>query len=548
VSGALPRAASQRDRWLLLGLVAIAVLGLSIWAHLVNGAMPLVLDEAVYLWQAEQLASGHLTGPAPQYPEFVSVTFLPVRDGRRFGQYPIGYPLALVPWVLLGIPWASNPILGGITLILFHYFVRSLHGTRTAWLATALMAASPFFIIQSGAFFSHPLLLALTMLALFALEHRERSPRRALWALVCGAAVAYSVNVSPFSAIALVPVVLHRVLATRKATPPSPREALAFAAPLLVGAVAFAAVNAVETGSPWVPAYYYSSAEVRAGFGEEVGSKRGYSPSDALALTKNRLRELGKYLFGWPISSFSAAACYLGVRIARRLRRRGARDARESDPREQRAEGWDATLVILLVSTLVVFAFWYFHGNGPSWGPRYLYTTIPVVILFTARGLEVIGEWCSRLVARAAPTRDHVARLMPWALAGLLFALGAPSFLERIAGQGVPQSRRGARALLESIRRDGIDRATIFVRSHGTKSMFRQDAILSLSAFSEDAPVVFARDRGTRLNEEFVAHRGGGPIYRVRLYDESFDWRIEPYVDRSVRFGRGSKPDTMEAR
>src|SRR5262245_2850368 len=113
---------SAAERIAVGALLAIVVIALSIWVHRVNGATPVIIDELVYLWQARVLSEGALTSPAPRFPEFVNVPFLPMAHGQRFGQYPIGYSLALAPWLVLGVPWALNVALAAASLYLLFTF------------------------------------------------------------------------------------------------------------------------------------------------------------------------------------------------------------------------------------------------------------------------------------------------------------------------------------------------------------------------------------------------------------------------------------------
>ncbi|MFN0150007.1 MAG: hypothetical protein ACKVU1_04735 [bacterium] len=519
----------------ILLFAATSAVALAIWAHVANGLMPIVVDESVYIWQARQLAAGHLTGPAPQHPEFVNVPFLPIREGRRFAQYPIGYPLALAPWVALGIPWALNVLLAVASLIMLFLFVRALDGDAIAWLATALMASSPFFITQSTTFMSHPIQLALTLVALLALERRESGAPRVVCAAVCGAAIGFVFNVSPFTAGGIGLVALDRLIATRRTCRARPAEVIACAALVLGGVGVFALVNTLETGSPLVPAYYYTDPSVRAGFGEEFGGKQGHSPARALLMTQQRVKQLGEFLFGWPLTSYWPAALYVCWRIAARIQKRRA-SATTMDHRG----AWDSTFAVLFAGTVVIYAFWYFHGTGRSWGPRYLYTTVPALVVPTARGLVLVARAVSGIVARNSPLRTRSIALLPWALALVLFLTGTIAFLSGIYAHDVTRTRRVARELLDRLHADGIERATIFVTSQDKKGLFQQNRLLALSDYSETAAVVFARDEGTDANRAFVDFRGGGPAYRIAVRDDSFDWQVEPYgaIEKPYRIPR----------
>src|SRR5918993_656154 len=52
-------------------------------------------DEYVYLYQAATLSEGRLANPAPVPPEFFEFYYIAHDQGRAFGTFPPGWPLAL---------------------------------------------------------------------------------------------------------------------------------------------------------------------------------------------------------------------------------------------------------------------------------------------------------------------------------------------------------------------------------------------------------------------------------------------------------------------
>lgn len=530
------------------GALLIAVLvGLSIWVHRVNAATPVIVDELVYLWQAGALADGALTRPAPQHPEFVNVPFIPVKDGRRFGQYPIGYSAALAPWTRVGIPWALNVVLAAVSLWLLFVFARRLDGAFPAWLAAGLTAVSPFFVAQSTIYFSHPLSLVLTLLFLVALAARDGSPHPARWMAIAGAAAGYSINMSPFVTLPMLVVGVLRWRATRRSRPMSRGELAAFAAPIAAGAAVFGAVNFAMTGDPFTPAYSYNTAftSVRAGFGTGVG-EGGFTPAMALANTRDRLAFLGKIALGWPGTSFLLALPYAVIALATPLRgaRRRARPpdvdiSRETDGERTRegdsgsgdalgADRWDLELVALFVSTVVVYAFWFFPAIDETMGPRYLYTTLPVVTLFTARGLAHLGDLARRALA-SRPWSRPVGVIAPVALAATLTAFGAIPYLGDLARNPLSAWRRATHRFLLDLDRSGIRAGTIFVEAPWENTLAA--SLLYASNFDEDQALVFAMDRGPAEDARFLESRGGGPVYYVKPRMPLTEWKLH---DRPV--------------
>ncbi len=533
------RRALRSDDLALALFLILAVTGLVLWVYRVNAATPLIFDELLYLWQARLLATGHLTAATPVHHEFVSVLHLFDLDGRCFGQYPIGYPLALIPWVVAGIPWGLNVFLGGASLLLLYRFASRLDGRATAWVAMLLTALSPFFVVQSTTFLVHPLTLALTLL--LALLRRERSSRRAGWAGLAGATIGYAGNISPFLVVPMLAVSADRWLSTRRTRPVDRRQLIAFTMPLLAGVALFCAVNYGTTGSPWRPAYFLQSW-VRPGFGETV-DKSGYTPIEALINTEDRLANLNRMLFGWPFSSFLFAGPYLAIAFARHLARRGEPRA-EPIPSERGPLGsdrWTRTLIVLFAGTVGIYAFWYFPGTRDGLGPRYFYATLPALSLFSARGVVALGR-ILRLAARGRGHADLLGRTVPSLLLAALTVTGTIPMFARMAETGPPRGRREVRAFLDDLEQRGIRRGTVFV-TEGSVRKYQRSALLYWSDFSDSKDLVFALDLGPRKNAEFVKDRGGGPVYYVTLTNENRSWRLS-----DAPAGESQAPETSLAR
>jgi hypothetical protein len=69
-------------------------------------------DEYVYLYQADTMAAGRLSNPAPAEPDAFRFNYIARRDNRLYGTFPPGWPLALALAACLHVPnWAVNPAL-----------------------------------------------------------------------------------------------------------------------------------------------------------------------------------------------------------------------------------------------------------------------------------------------------------------------------------------------------------------------------------------------------------------------------------------------------
>lgn len=390
-----------------------------------------------------------------------------------------------------------------------------------------LAALSPFFLARSTTYFSHALALVLTLILLLALRARETGRSRAGAAAVASAAAGCAIHVSPFVAVPLLAVAAERWLASRRARPASAREVAAFVVPVALGAILFGAVNAATTGSAFAPAYFLRGY-VRAGFGEEVGL-HGYTPADAVRGTWLRIAALDRFLFGWSVSSFLFAAPYALLAGVRRLvakRRAASRAGSEGmspleggGPAARRDDRWDRALTVLFLATVGIYAFWYHPGTEEDVGPRFLYPALPTLVIFSPRGIDSLPRALGRL-ARGRRVRAALAGSV-LLLLGALTLLGTVPCVSALAETPRARERRGVRALLEEMRRRGIDDGTVFVTSPSTA---HGPGLLFASRFDDSRPLVFARDLGPMRNRGLVVRRGGGPLFTARFDPLSGGW------------------------
>jgi hypothetical protein len=154
---------------------------------------PLSMDEYAAFFQSQVFASGHLAGQFPAgllnwlIPPSFQNAFLdvnPVSGHVASGYWP-AFSLLLAPFTLLGIPWACNPLISALTLVVIHRLALRIFGdAAAAGLALLFAAASPEIFANGISYYSMPAhLLANSLYALLLLKPE---PRRALLAGVIG--------------------------------------------------------------------------------------------------------------------------------------------------------------------------------------------------------------------------------------------------------------------------------------------------------------------------------------------------------------------------
>jgi hypothetical protein len=132
-------------------------------ALLVYRAHPLAMDEYAPLFQSQAFAAGHLTGQFPAglldalIPKGFQNYFLNVSpvSGEVASTYWPSFALLLTPFTWLGIPWACNPVLSGMTVVVIHRLAMRLFGNlESAGLAVLLTVASPVFFADGISYYS----------------------------------------------------------------------------------------------------------------------------------------------------------------------------------------------------------------------------------------------------------------------------------------------------------------------------------------------------------------------------------------------------------
>lgn len=154
---------------------------------------PLAMDEYAPLFQSQAFAAGKLSGQFPVplldwlIPRGFQHYFFKVShaSGAVTSAYWPSFALLLTPFTWLGISWACNPVLSGLTLITVHRLtLRMFDDPEAAGLAVLFTAASPVFFADGISYYSMTAhLLANGLVALLLLDP---TPRRALLAGLVG--------------------------------------------------------------------------------------------------------------------------------------------------------------------------------------------------------------------------------------------------------------------------------------------------------------------------------------------------------------------------
>lgn len=265
---------------------AVSFVVLCLGALYVEHNHPLAQDEYAALFQSRAFAAGHLTGLFP--PEMIGRLIPPfylnqfmygsVQTGQVASAYWPGFALLLTPFSFVHAPWACNPLLASLALVLMGAIAERLTGERQArgW-AMLLALGSPGFTAMAISYFSMTAHLLLNLAFVWLLL--ERTPLRLVLAGAVGSFALVLHNPLPHTLFAL-PWLVWLVL-----QPSGRRNLLALAA----GYAPFA----LTVGFGW--------ALLLSGI-------QGPALHDLFPFDSNPLHRIANFFWGWHIKMRSALA------------------------------------------------------------------------------------------------------------------------------------------------------------------------------------------------------------------------------------------------
>jgi hypothetical protein len=368
--------------WFALFLAALAVLAAYLVTALVFENMPHIEDEIAYVWQAEAIAGGKLTLPTPPEKHSFLVPFVVDYEGRRFGKYPLGWPIVLAGGVLLGVRSWVNPLLAGLSVWFTYRLGKRLFGGIVGILAAVLTLSSPFFLMNSGSLLSHPLGLVLS--AVFALswldawhpKDESTSPAWHPWIPTLAAALSLGLLIltRPLTAVAVcLPFIPHGVYLLLRRSWRDRLRLLIFAlVVLMLGGLLFLWQYAL-TGDPLLNPYTLWWEYDKIGFGPGVGrAEGGHTLRQAWINTKFSLRVGEHDLYGWAGYSWIFLIPGLLVLFWRRH--------------------WRGLLIASVFPSMVIVYLAYWIGSH-LFGPRYFFEALYSLTIVSAVGIAWLAGW-----------------------------------------------------------------------------------------------------------------------------------------------------------
>ncbi len=278
-------------------------------------------------------------------------------DGAFYSKYGIGHALAVAPALFLA-RWVPGATLGSSAMLvnalataltgglLVLTATRSGYRLRTGIAAGLLYGGATFAWVYAKTMFSEPLVGLLWLLAVYYLLV-DITPRRAF---LSGVALAVALSIRPAS-ILVTPLFAFLLLAPLR---PMVSRFIAWGLPIAVVGVGLLGFNLVRFGNPF---------------------DFGYSES----FNGNLLVGVQGFLFSLDRSVFIFAPPLLALfgtvpLFLRRHRRVGG------------------AILLVSLSSLLLYSAWAVFWGGPVWGPRYLLPLLPLLFVLLLPGLERAWE------------------------------------------------------------------------------------------------------------------------------------------------------------
>jgi hypothetical protein len=393
------------DRWDVLVLATVLASFIYVlWVAVVEyQGQPHILDASAYLFQGKIFASGQLSAAAPGDLNAFQGPFMVVHGGRWFAQYSPMTSLLLAVGIVLHAPWLVEPLLGTLALWGIFRLGRYFYSGRVAWLAVLLGALSPFYTYLAASYMSHTVALFFSVYFVLLLVRFTREWR--WYDLAFAAFFAVCLLLTRELSAVVIGVAATAFLFVSQRLALRARIVSMWPAGVLAGAIIFGGIalyllyNVLQTGNALLSPRTLFFPGDRYGFGQGIGFYGQHTVAAGMVILDQLLTILMIDLYGWP---FYLTLALLPLTFLRR----------------DDGTRWDIFCALLLVLLCGAQAGYFYHGI--YLGPRYLFETLPFLLLLTARGVTGLVAALTRIVRALGP--NGMSRRYAVAASGLLLA------------------------------------------------------------------------------------------------------------------------------
>lgn len=464
------------------------------------GLIPGLTDASAQYIQGKFIAAGQLTGE-PHPLQFFFPLPMMIEEDRIFAQYQPLMPLLMGIGHWLNVPWLVDPFFGALSVVWLHRLSLRCFGAATARLTVVLALASPFMLVMTSTYMNHPPALFFTLVlitsygsAMDAMDARNTRLACRHYTL-CGLAFAALCLIRPYTAIAMsLPFAVHALGALKRDLKRFARPMLWALLPALGGIALVAAYNQYTSGDPLMfPSMRYYENSLKLALGFEEGARS--SPDWIIKKMLSEWRHLNRNVFLWGLPSLTFAAIALWLPVRQPL----------------------ARLVLWTFACMSVINMAHSFSNL-AYGPRYLYETLPAVLMFSAAGIRRLPVLLRLLSGSQLPRRSaegmtgllvlaHITFGMAFQLPGIMkmyntsYAFHHPAYVNHL--YAITQKP----ALIFLGRWDKEPARNKF------EAMRTYTEVYYHYPPHEDDPIIFAKDHGDVKNQELIDYYPGRYVY-----------------------------------
>jgi len=484
-----------QSRYIILVSVIVIFLSSNLISLLIFEHIPHIQDSICQLFQAKIFLSGNLYTSPPVHKDFFRFLYI-IDNNKWYSQYPPAHSFFLMLGLLFNVPWLINPIFGAISAIVLYKIGKEVYDLKTSNLSLLLFTASPFLIFMSSEYMNHAstMFFILLFVLYFIKMIKTVSP---IPAFISGLSLGIALNIRPLEVVAIgfpfMVYLLFIFLRDKRFWKAFLSIALGFSLMLFV----LLTYNYLTNGNPLLFGYnVYENKSNLFGFVEIPSEGLRHTPLKGFLNTLNNLYAINKYLFEWPIPSLTFIFIFFFLKNKRNQ--------------------WDKIFIISSISLLIFYFFYYFPYM--TFGPRFLYSSMPFLVLLTARGVLCIPEKMAEKSYICKESCEIAIMLIISISIIFMIVFSLPKLFNEYHGYfGVDKK------LHESVEKNKIHNAVVFIDTSATNYSIG----FQYNSPELDTDVIYARDLG-RKNIELMNDFTSMSYYLYRKNEKTQRFELIP--------------------
>ena len=430
----------SESHYVLIIAVVIIFITTNIISFLIFEHIPHVQDSICQLFNAKIFLSGKLYASPPVHKEFFRFLYI-IDDNKWYSQYPPVHSFLLMLGLLFQAPWLINPVLGILSAVVLYKISRNIYDLKNANLSLILFTFSPFFIFMSSEYMNHASTMFFILLFVWYFIKTIKA-QSIPFSFISGVSLGIALNIRPLTAVsASLPFIfyfLYLLLNDKKFFKIVISFVFGFSLMLLL----LLTYNYLTNGDPLLFGYNaYEKKSHLLGFVEVPSEGINHTPFKGFINTFNNLNAMNKYLFEWPIPSLSFVFLFFFFKVDKNK--------------------WDKLFIFSSLSLTAAYFFHYFPYL--TFGPRFLYCSMPFLVLLTARGILCIPEVFSKKTLRSRESYEFSMLLILLICISFMLIFSFPKLLKEYK-----QYFNVDKSLFNYVKKNKVQNAVVFINTGDT--------------------------------------------------------------------------------